>query len=356
MRKFRRGLLKASAAVLTGLCLAACGFLSPDQDRKAEKEQDIHEALCEEYRDVVPDYVLTYAENQPYDYPTVQGACYFARQVHEKSRGRIQIRIYSNAELGAEENVISQMSFGGCDFMRASIATLAAYNDQCNVLMLPYLYTSSDHMWSVLQGDVGQEIISSFDDTDMVPLAWYDAGVRNFYSRIPMEKAEDLSGRRIRVQDSDLMQDLVRALGAVPATSVFNDVYGLLETGAVDAAENNWNSYESMEHYKVAPYYIIDEHTRIPELVLMSRVTARRMTEEDMEIIRECAIESTECEREAWEEQEKLSRTKLLKQNVQVITFPDEEKEKLRRMAEPLYEKYCGDYMDLVDRIRRAGQ
>ena len=97
--------------------------------------------------------------------------------------------------------------------MRASIATLAAYNDQCNVLMLPYLYTSSDHMWSVLQGDVGQEIISSFDDTDMVSLAWYDAGVRNFYSRIPMEKAEDLSGRRIRVQDSDLMQDLVRALG-----------------------------------------------------------------------------------------------------------------------------------------------
>ena len=217
-------------------------------------------------------------------------------------------------------------------------------------------FTVAYHMWSVLQGDVGQEIISSFDDTDMVPLAWYDAGVRNFYSRIPIEKAEDLSGRRIRVQDSELMQDLVRALGAVPATSVFNDVYGLLETGAVDAAENNWNSYESMEHYKVAPYYIIDEHTRIPELVLMSRTTARRMTEEDMEIIRECARNSTECEREAWEEQEKLSRTKLLKQNVQVITFPDEEKEKLRHMAEPLYEKYCGDYMDLVDRILRAGQ
>ena len=194
MKRYIRGLLKASAAVLTGLCLAACGFLSPDQDRKAEKEQDIHEALCEEYRDVVPDYVLTYAENQPYDYPTVQGACYFARQVHEKSRGRIQIRIYANAELGAEENVISQMSFGGCDFMRASIATLAAYNDQCNVLMLPYLYTSSDHMWSVLQGDVGQEIISSFDDTDMVPLAWYDAGVRNFLFQDPHGKGRGSFG------------------------------------------------------------------------------------------------------------------------------------------------------------------
>lgn len=187
----------------------------------------------------------------------------------------------------------------------------------------------------------------------MVPLTWYDAGVRNFYSSIPIEKAEDLSGIRIHVQDSDLMQDLVRELGAEPANSVFKDVYGLLETGAVDAAENNWNSYESMDHYKVAPYYIIDEHTRIPELVLMSRVTAGKMTDEDMEIIRECAKESTECERQAWEEQEKLSRTNVLEQNVQIITFPDEEKEKLRRMAEPLYENYCGDYMDLVDRIRR---
>jgi len=355
MKRIGKAFLKAGMAVLTGLILAACGIFARDPGGKAEGALDIHEAICEEYRDVVPEYVLTYAENQPYDYPTVQGACYFARQVHEKSRGRIQIRIYAGAELGAEEDVINQLSFGGCDFMRASIATLAAYNDRCNVLMLPYLYTSPDHMWSVLQGDVGQEIIESFDSTGMVPLAWYDAGVRNFYSSIPIEKAEDLAGLRIRVQDSDLMQDLVRALGAEPATSVFNDVYSLLETGAVDAAENNWNSYESMEHYKVAPYYIVDEHTRIPELVLMSRVTARKMTDEDMEIIRECARESTECERQAWEKQEKNSMINMQKQNVQIIIFPEREKEKLRRMAEPLYEKYCGDYMDLVDRIRRAG-
>ena len=102
---------------------------------------------------------------------------------------------------------------------------------------------------------------------------------------------------------------------------------------------------ESVSNFGLIGLYILEPAEPLPP-----------MTEEDMEIIRECAIESTECEREAWEEQEKLSRTKLLKQNVQVITFPDEEKEKLRRMAEPLYEKYCGDYMDLVDRIRRAGQ
>ncbi len=248
--------------------------------------------------------------------------------------------------------MIEQIRFGGCDFMRASIATLSAYNPECNVLMMPYLYDSSDHMWKVLQGEVGNELMASFDSLEMVPLAWYEAGVRNFYSREPITAAEDLEGLRIRVQDSSLMADLVTQLGATPVISVFDDVYGMLDTGSVDAAENNWNSYDSMEHYKVAPYYIEDGHTRIPELVLMSQVTADQLSEEDMQIIRECAQASTEKEREAWEEREKVSRTHVLEEGTQVISFSDAEIEKLRTLAEPLYEKYCGEYMDLIGKIR----
>lgn len=101
MIKMGKGFLKAAAAVLTGLSLAACELLSQDQGKTGTEVRDIHEVFCEEYRNVVSEYVLTYAENQSYDYPTVLGASYFARQVHEKSRGRIRIRIYANAELGA---------------------------------------------------------------------------------------------------------------------------------------------------------------------------------------------------------------------------------------------------------------
>ena len=126
----------------------------------------------------------------------------------------------------------------------------------------------------------------------------------------------------------------------------------MLKTGSVDAAENNWNSYDSMEHDKVAPYYIEDGHTRIPELVLMSRVTAAQLSDEDLQIVRECARASAEKEREAWEEREKLSRIHVLEEGTRIISFSEYEIGKLRTMTEPLYEKYCGEYMDLIAKIR----
>jgi len=321
-----------------------------------ESALDIHAALSAAYADVVPEYVLTFAENQSYSYPTTQGAVRFAELVHERTEGRIQIRIYADAELGPEEEMIRELRMGGCDFMRASIATLTEYDPMANVLMLPYLYDSSEQMWEVLEGEIGDELMDSFSGTGIVPLSWYDAGVRNFYSRKPIETVENLAGLTIRVQDSKLMEDFIRQIGAEPTVTVFDDVYKALETGHVDAAENNWNSYESMGHYLVAPYYILDGHTRIPELVLMSQVTMDKLSPEDQEIIRKCAQESTAYERSLWEERESESRKAVEAAGVRVIEFSADEIDQLREMVLPLYETYCGDYLDLIDRIRETGE
>jgi tripartite ATP-independent transporter DctP family solute receptor len=272
--------------------------------------------------------------------------------VHERTEGRIQIRIYANAELGSEEDLIGQLTYGGCDFMRASVATLTEYNPEANVLMMPYLYDSKEQMWKVLLGEIGDELMDSFEGTGIVPLNRYDAGVRSFYFSEPVRSVGDLAGKRIRVQDSALMQDFIRAIGGEPVTTVFDDVYEALETRRVAGAENNWSSYESMGHYEVAPYYVLDGHTRIPELVLMSGVTMEKLSGEDAAIIRECARSSTDYERELWEKREEESRDLVIASGTEVIRFSDWEIGKLRESVMPLYEQYCGEYMDLVERIR----
>ena len=287
---------------------------------------DIHAALSEEYADTVPE--------------------------HERTEGRIQIRIYANAELGSEEDLIDQLTYGGCDFMRASVATLTEYNPEANVLMMPYLYDSKEQMWNVLLGEIGDELMKSFEGTGIVPLNWYDAGVRNFYFSEPIRSVGDLAGKRIRVQDSALMQDFIRLIGGEPVITVFDDVYEALETERVAGAENNWNSYESMGHYEVAPYYVLDGHTRIPELVLMSGVTMEKISEEDAAIIRECARSATDFERAIWQEREEESRKLVISSGTEVIEFSDGDIEKLREIVAPLYEQYCGEYMDLIERIR----
>ena len=313
---------------------------------------DIHAALSEEYADTVPEFVFIYAENQSYDYPTTQGAYLFARMVHERTEGRIQIRIYADAELGSEEDLIDQLTYGGCDFMRASVATLTEYNPEANVLMMPYLYDSKEHMWNVLLGEIGDELMESFEGTGIVPLNWYDAGVRNFYFSEPIRSVEDFAGKRIRVQDSALMQDFIRLIGGEPVITVFDDVYEALEPERVAGAETNWSSYESMGHYEVAPYYVLDGHTRIPELVLMSGATMEKVSEEDAAIIRECARIATDYERTIWQEREEESRTLVISSGTEVIEFSDGDIEKLREIVAPLYEQYCGEYMDLIERIR----
>ena len=80
----------------------------------------------------------------------------------------------------------------------------------------------------------------------------------------------------IRVQESELMSDTVRALGAIPVPMIYGEVYSGLQTGKVDGAENNWPSYESTGHYEVAKYFTVDEHSRVPEVQIASSYTWNR--------------------------------------------------------------------------------
>ena len=142
----------------------------------------------------VPEYVFTYAENQTSDYPTTVAARHFAELVSERTGGRIEIRVYPNAELGDERSTVQQISFGGIDFGRASLSNLADYSPKSVVLQMPYLYKDAHHMWEVLDGDIGREMKASFQGTGLVALTWFDAGARNFYTKTPVRTLSDMKG------------------------------------------------------------------------------------------------------------------------------------------------------------------
>ena len=299
-----------------------------------------------------PDYVFTYADNQTDDYPTVQAARRFASQVNEATDGRIEIRVYANAELGDEISAVQQLSFGGIDFCRASLSTLTNYSGETLALQMPYLYKNSEHMWRVLDGDIGDEVKKSFQGSGLVALSWFDAGVRNFYTvDRPITCLEDMQGRKIRVQQADFMEDMVQELGALPVPIVYEAVKEAMQTGEIDGAENNWASYEAMGHDEIAPYYTVDEHMRVPELLLVGSVTWEQLSEEDQTTIQRCADEAGLYERSLWKAREASAREKCLRHGVTEIVLSEEEQERFREAASPLYKKYCGDYAELIEKI-----
>lgn len=307
-------------------------------------------------KEIVPEYVFSYAENQEADYPTTLGGQYFAELVEERTEGRIRILVQHSAERGAESEVIEQLKYGGVDFARLSLSELTNEIRELNVLQMPYLYQDSDHMWRVLDGEIGDYFLEVISETELVGLSWYDAGARNFYtSNHPIRTLEDIAGLKIRVQESDLMADVVECLGGEPVRQAYSEVYSLLERSEVDGAENNWPSYETMQHYEVAGYYTVDEHTRVPEIQVCSRHTWEKLSAEDQQVILECAKESALYQRELWTAREKESEERAVAEGVEIIRLSAEEKLKFKQAVEPLYERYCRNYMELLNKVMSFG-
>ena len=299
---------------------------------------------------------MRYAENQPEDYPTTQAALSFADLVAQRTGGRVKILVYSGGELGAEQSVIQQMQFGGIDFSRVSLSQLAEYEPALSVLQLPYLHKDADQMWRVLDGQVGNEFLSMLGSLQLKGLSWFDAGVRSFYTREKVTCLADLQGLTLRVQESDLMGEMITDLGAKPVQVVYSKVYAALHNGEIDGAENNWPSYEAMGHYEVAPYFLKDEHTRVPEVQLASPAAMQKLSALDErfpEIVRECARESAKVERRLWAEREAESEQSMREAGIVVTELDEAEKAKFRAAVQPMYDLF-GEQAELIARIQEA--
>lgn len=321
------------------LCLLLCGCKGAAQERD------------------VPLLILRYAENQPEDYPTTEAAEYFARLVEERTHGKICIRLYCNGELGDENQVLEQVQFGGIDMTRVSLGTLAEYHPEIGVLQLPFLYDDGAHMWRVLDGDIGERFLTGTRKAGVIGLSWFDAGARSFYTRRQIGTLDDLRGMTIRVQESTLMSRMVELLGAKPVQIPYNDVYSAMQTDKIDGAENNWPSYAATGHFQAAPYYLRDEHSRLPEMQIMSTVALDKIAaidEDYVTIIRQCARECALYERELWLQEETASEQLVRDYGCVVTILTAEQREEFRQAVQPLYEEYSEETQLLIRQIQNT--
>lgn len=304
-----------------------------------------------------PELILRYADNQPEDYPTTVAAEYFAQLVEERTHGKICIRVYCNGELGDEIRVLEQVQFGGIDMARVSTGTLSEFNSDIDVLMLPYLYDDADQMWRVLDGEIGEAFLSSTRKTGVIGLSWYDAGARSFYTREKVTCLEDLRGLKIRVQESELMSRMMECLGAEAVEIQYGDVYSALQTRKIDGAENNWPSYESTGHFEAAPYYLLDEHSRLPEMQIISTVAWDKIAAIDegyVTIVTQCAKESAIYERELWKQREAESEKRVRELGAVVTQIDEEELAKFREAVQPLYDSCPEKMKGIIQKIRES--
>lgn len=295
------------------------------------------------------------ADTQAEDYPTVQALRYMGALIAERTNGRHEIKVFHSRQLGEEKETIEQTRAGAIDLNRTNVALIGNFVPAMNVLAMPFLFRSIEHMQKVLDGPIGHEILGSFEPYGFVGLAFYDSGARSIYNGLrPVRSIADLKGLRIRVQQSELMNQMIRSLGAEPVELPYGQVLTGLATRLIDGAENNWPSFVTTDHYKYAGYYTLTEHTMSPEVLVISLKAWQSLSADDQKIFRDAALRSSRFMREKWRDLEEQSQRKAEAAGITVIK--DIDRKPFEDAMAEIYAKTGRDpaAAALIERIRKV--
>lgn len=299
--------------------------------------------------------MLRAADNHPADYPTAQSVRFMGDQIEAMSEGKIKVKQYPSAQLGQEKDTILATMFGAIDINRINAAPLGNIATELQVLSLPYLFRDKDHMYQVLEGEIGEQLLSYLTPHNLVGLAFLDSGARSFYTKKPINTLSDMKGLKIRVQNTDMFVTMMDLLGANATPMSFGQVYESLLTGVIDGAENNWPSYVSTRHFEAAKYYTLDQHSMVPEIILMSKETWDNLTDDQQKLIKDAARLATQHMRVLWEERVEQAKKKALLAGIEINdSLPLDE---FRAAVEPMYQQMKSDpeMADIIERIHKEG-
>lgn len=238
----------------------------------------------------------------------------------ERSGGRLKLEIYPSQQLGTERECLELLQIGSLDMTKVSVGVLENFAPKMKVLGLPFLFRDRQHSFNVLDGPIGEMLLNEGEKYWLKGLGYYDAGSRSFYTmNKPIEKPEDLVGEKIRVMESATAVNMVKALGGSPTPISWGELYTSLQQGVVDGAENNPPSFYLSRHYEVCKYYSLDEHTVLPDVLLIGTYVYDKLNEQEQKWLNESVKESVKYQRILWAEAEEEALREVQKAGVEVI-------------------------------------
>jgi tripartite ATP-independent transporter DctP family solute receptor len=295
--------------------------------------------------------VLKLAHALDVAHPVHMGMVFMSEKVREYSNGKMRIDIYPGGQLGAERELIELLQIGSLAMTKVSTAPLEAFVPEMQIFGIPYLFRDQEHRWKVLNSAIGKRLLLSGEPFFLRGLCYYDAGTRSFYTvNKPIRSPDDLRGMKIRVMKSITAVQMIQTLGGSPTPIPWGELYTALQQGVVDGAENNAPSFYSSHHYEVCRYYSIDEHTAIPDILLISTLVWNDLTQQEKEWLQKAVDESVLYQKKLWEEATRQALEEVQKVGVQII-YPD--KQPFLSSIQSMYDSQKGTPIyDLIQEVK----
>lgn len=342
------GLMVLSATLMAGL-LAGCGTNSGSGSDKKEAAAGNQAAKSPKVT-----FKLAHTGSDTHQYNIAAEA--FKKSLEEKSKGTMEVKIYSNAKLGSEKDAVEGVQNGTIDMTTVSAdSSLANVVPEMNVFGIPFLFKSKEHVYGVLDGEIGKSLLKKVDEKGMVGLGYWEVGFRNVTTKNKaVVKPEDMKGLKIRVQPAPVWNEFMKSLGANPTPVNFNELYSALEQGVVDGQENPIATIMSMKFYEVQKQLALTNHTYSPAAVIASKKFMDSLNDEQKKWVQEAVQESTASARKTLADAETKSLEELKAKGVN-ITKPDVEafaavtKDVSKAVADKVPQ-------DLIDKIKAAAK
>lgn len=265
---------------------------------------------------------LKISHNNDKTHPVHLSMQHMADEVKQLTNGEVVIRIYPNSQLGSQRESMELLQAGSLDMAKSNASEMEAFEISYGAFNLPYLFQDREHYYRVLADqEVGQKILQNSKDKGFIGLTYYDGGARSFYANKPIKSPEDLKGMKIRVQPSPTAVEMIKLMGASPTPLAYGELYTALQQKVVDGAENNETALTLARHGEVAKYFSEDEHTMIPDVLLISLKSWNKLTPEQQKILKQAADNSMLYHKDIWTKMIAEERAKAQKQlNVQFVS------------------------------------
>lgn len=270
-------------------------------------------------------------------HPVHKAMVYMGERLEEKSGGNMRIDIYPNQQLGSERECLELLQIGSLGMTKVSTGVMENFSPDLKVFGLPFLFRDRQHRFNVLESEIGEEFLNSSIDKRLKGLTFYDAGSRSFYTKEPIETPADLEGLKIRVMESQTAINMVKNLGGSPTPIAWGELYTALQQGIVDGAENNLPSFHLSRHYEVCKYFLVDEHTALPDELVIGTPVWNKLSDQQQKWLKEAAMESAEYQKKLWREAELKALEEIKAAGVTVI---EADKEEFREKVQPMYDEF----------------
>lgn len=254
------------------------------------------------------------------NHPVHKAMEFMAQDLEKESKGKMKLEIYPSSQLGSERQCLELLQIGSLDMTKVSAAVMENFSPNMKVFGLPFLFKNKTHRFNVLDGKIGKQLLNGGTKYWLKGLGYYDAGSRSFYTKEKqVNSPDDLKGMKIRVMESATAMNMVKKLGGSPTPISAGELYTALQQGVVDGAENNPPTFYLSGQYEVCKYYSLDEHTAIPDVLVISTHLWKSLSQQQQKWLQQAAKASVTYQRKLWEQSENEALEAVKKAGVEVV-------------------------------------